>query len=73
MNDIAQWLGYGVMVAGGAIIIAAALFFAALACVTFSNKMAKALRAGWDLKTLRDHMRHLEAEGKVRKTTGVKL
>ncbi|MBM6442380.1 hypothetical protein JQF37_01900 [Pseudomonas sp. MIL9] len=72
MNDIAQWLGYGVMVAGGALIIAAVLFFTALACVTFSNKMAKALRAGWDLKTLRDHMRQLETEGKVSKKTGVK-
>lgn len=72
MNNIAQWLGYGVMVAGGALIIAAILFFTALACVTFSNKMAKAVRAGWDLKTLRDHMRLLEAEGKVSKKTGVK-
>lgn len=72
LNDVAQWLGYGSMLVGAVALFAAMLFFAALACVTFSNKTAQALRAGWDLRTLRDHMRRLEAEGKVSKRTGVK-
>lgn len=67
IDSIALWLGYGVMTIGGAILVVAALFFVALACANFSNVIGRNLRAGWDLSTLRDQMRQLEAEGKVKR------
>lgn len=72
MNDVAQWIGYGIMVCAAVGIVAITLFVLSYACVTISNKWIKAMMRSYDLNTLRKTMRQLESEGKVKKTTGVK-
>lgn len=72
MNEIAQWIGYGVMVFSAVGVLALILFVLSYACVTIVNKWIKAMMRAYDLNTLRKTMRQLEAEGKVSKTTGVR-
>ncbi|TLG88742.1 hypothetical protein FEM54_25125, partial [Pseudomonas edaphica] len=72
MNEIAQWIGYGVMVCAAVGIVALILFALSYACVTIVNKWIKAMMRAYDLNTLRKTMRQLEAEGKVSKTRGVR-
>ena len=72
IDSIALWLGYGVMMVGGGLLVAAMLLAVSLALSAKVNLIGKYLRFHWDLKTLRTTMRQLEAEGKVSKTTGVK-
>ena len=72
LDSIALWLGYGSMIVGGLLIIAAMLFVAGCALAAIANKSLRALIRIYDLKTLRKTMRQLEAEGKVSKSTGVK-
>ncbi|WP_395605264.1 hypothetical protein [Pseudomonas sp. B16120] len=72
MNEIAQWIGYGVMVCSAVGFLALILFVLSYACVTIVNKWIKAMMRAYDLGTLRKTMRQLEAEGKVSKSTGVK-
>ena len=72
LDAIALWLGYGSMIIGGLLIIAAMLFVAGCALAAIANKSLRALIRIYDLKTLRKTMRQLEAEGKVSKSTGVK-
>jgi len=71
MNAIALWLGYGSMIVGGALLIAAVLFVVGCALAAVANKSLRALIRIYDLKTLRATMRQLEADGKVSKKTGV--
>lgn len=72
MNEVAQWLGYGVMLAGGATLVLAMLVVAGLAINAKIGLIGKYLKYNHDLKTLRETMRQLEADGKVSKKTGVK-
>lgn len=72
MNAIALWLGYGVMLVGGGLLVAAMLLAISLVLSAKVNLIGKYLRFHWDLKTLRKTMRQLEEEGKVSKSTGVK-
>ena len=72
LESIALWLGYGVMLVGGALLVAAMLLAISLVLSAKVSLIGKYLRFYWDLKTLRTTMRQLEAEGKVSKTTGVK-
>lgn len=72
MNEIAQWLGYGVMVCTAVGLLAVILFVLSYSCIVIVNKWIKAMMRAYDLNTLRKTMRQLEAEGKVRKTTGVR-
>ncbi|VVP61766.1 hypothetical protein PS870_06440 [Pseudomonas fluorescens] len=72
MNQIAQWIGYGVMVCTAVGVVAAALFVLAFACVRIANKWLYAMARSYDLNTLRKTMRQLEIEGKVRKTARVR-
>ena len=72
LNSIALWLGYGVMLVGGALLVAAMFLAISLVLSAKINLIGKYLRFHWDLKTLRNTMRTLEAEGKVSKKTGVK-
>lgn len=67
MNDIAQWIGYGVMVCAGAGLLALILFILSYICVRSVNKWIKAMLYAYDLNTLRKTMRQLESEGKVRR------
>lgn len=69
---IALWLGYGVMLVGGALIVLLMLIAIALVLNAKINLLGKYLSFCWDLKTLRSTMRQLEAEGKVSKKPGVK-
>ena len=71
LESIALWLGYSVMLVGGALLVAAMLLAISLVLSAKVNLIGKYLRFYWDLKTLRTTMRQLEAEGKVSKTTGV--
>ncbi|KFF43677.1 hypothetical protein JH25_07795 [Pseudomonas sp. BRG-100] len=71
MNEIAQWIGYGVMICSAVGVLALVLFVLSYACVTIVNKWIKAMMRAYDLNTLRKTMRQLEAEGKVSKKTGV--
>lgn len=71
IHQIALWLGYGSMLVGGALIIAAMLFVTGCAIAAIANKNLRALIRIYDLKTLRATMRQLESEGKVSKKTGV--
>jgi len=71
-DSIALWLGYGVMVVGGGLLVAVMLLAISLALSAKVNLIGKYLRFYWDLKTLRTTMRQLEAEGKVSKSTGGK-
>lgn len=70
--SIALWLGCGVMMVGGALVVAAMLLAISLVLSAKVDLIGKYLRFYWDLKTLRATMRQLEAEGKVSKKTGVK-
>lgn len=72
IDSIALWLGYCVMMVGGALAVAAMLLVSSLVLSAKVNLIGKYLRFHWDLKTLRTTMRQLEAEGKVSKKTGVK-
>ncbi|AZE67743.1 hypothetical protein ACAW49_03060 [Pseudomonas sp. Env-44] len=72
LDSIALWLGYGVMMVGGALLVVAILLAISLVLSAKVDLIGKYLRFYWDLKTLRATMRQLEAEGKVSKTTGVK-
>ena len=72
LDSIALWLGYGVMLVGGALLVVAMLLAISLVLSVKVNLIGKYLRFYWDLKTLRTTMRQLEAEGKVSKKTGVK-
>ncbi len=71
IDSIALWLGYGVMMVGGGLLVAAMLLAVSLVLSAKVNLIGKYLRFHWDLKTLRTTMRQLEAEGKVSKKTGV--
>lgn len=71
MNSIALWLGYGVMLVGGALLVAAMLLAISLVLSAKVDLIGKYLQFHWDLKTLRTTMRQLEAEGKVSKKTEV--
>ena len=72
MNEIAQLIGYGVMVCSATGVLALTLFVLSYVCVTIVNKWIKTMMRAYDLGTLRKTMRQLEAEGKVSKKTGVK-
>ena len=72
MNEIAQWIGYGVMVCSAVGVAALILFVLSYVCVTIVNKWIKAMMRAYDLNTLRQTMRKLEAEGKVSKESGVR-
>jgi hypothetical protein len=72
MNEIAQWIGYGVMVCSAVGVVALILFVLSYVCVTIVNKWIKAMMRAYDLNTLRQTMRKLEAEGKVSKKSGVR-
>ena len=72
LDSIALWLGYGVMLVGGALLVAAMLLAISLVLSAKVNLIGTYLRFHWDLKTLRNTMRTLEAGGKVSKKTGVK-
>ncbi|WP_095110405.1 hypothetical protein [Pseudomonas sp. Irchel 3E20] len=72
MNEIAQLIGYGVMVCSAVGVLALTLFVLSYVCVTIVNKWIKTMMRAYDLGTLRKTMRQLEAEGKVSKKTGVK-
>jgi len=71
MNEIAQWIGYGVMVACGGILVVLALilvYFALIGAIGGSMRGMKiVLERAYDLNTLRKTMRQLEAEGKVKR------
>ena len=71
LDSIALWLGYGSMIVGGLLLIAAMLFVGGTALAVIANKGLSALIRVYDLKTLRATMRQLEVEGKVNKRTGV--
>ncbi|MGY2438577.1 hypothetical protein [Pseudomonas sp. SDO52101_S400] len=70
LDTIALWLGYAVMLVGGALLVAAMLLAISLVLSAKVNLIGKYLRFHWDLKTLRKTMRQLEAEGKVSKRRG---
>lgn len=72
IDAIALWLGYGVMLVGGALALLLMLIVVALVLNAKINLLGKYLRFHWDLKTLREAMRQLEAEGKVSKKSEVK-
>ena len=72
MNEIAQLIGYGVMVCSAVGVLALTLFVLSYVCVTIVNKWIKTMMRAYDLGTLRKTMRQLEAEGKVSKKAGVK-
>ena len=74
IDSIALWLGFGVMLVGGALTLLLMLMLIAIALVLNAkiNLLGKYLRFHWDLKTLRSTMRQLEAEGRVSKKSGVK-
>ena len=72
IDSIALWLGYGVMLVGGALTLLLMLIAIALVLNAKINLLGKYLRFHWDLRTLRSTMRQLEAEGKVSKKSGVK-
>ena len=72
IDSIALWLGFGVMLVGGALMLLLMLIATALALNAKINLLGKYLRFLWDLNTLRSTMRQLEAEGKVSKKSGVK-
>ncbi|MFV3402818.1 hypothetical protein ACNFIC_02535 [Pseudomonas sp. NY15463] len=72
MNEIALWLGYGVMACAGMALLALLLFALAYTCVVIVNRWIKAMMRAYDLNILRQTMRQLEAEGKVSKKTGVR-
>ena len=67
MNEIAQLIGYGVMVCTAVGIVALVLFVLSHVCVKIVNKWIKAMMRAYDLNTLRKTMRQLESEGKVRR------
>ena len=71
LDTIALWLGYGSMIVGGVVLIAAMLFVVCCALAAHANNSLRALIRIYDLKILRATMRQLEAEGKVSKKTGV--
>ena len=71
LDTIALWLGYGSMIVGGLVLIAAMLFVVGCALAALANNSLRALIRIYDLKILRATMRQLEAEGKVSKKTGV--
>ena len=72
IDSIALWLGYGVMLAGGALMVLLMLIVVALVLNAKINLLGKYLRFLWDLNTLRSTMRQLEAEGKVIRKSEVK-
>ncbi|MGP5476890.1 hypothetical protein [Pseudomonas helleri] len=72
LDSIALWLGYGVMLVGGAVLVLSLLIVAALLLNSKIKLLGNYLQFYWDLKTLRATMRQLEAEGKVSKKAGVK-
>ncbi|MGO2450900.1 hypothetical protein [Pseudomonas taetrolens] len=72
IDSIALWLGFGVMLVGGALTLLLMLIAIALVLNAKINLLGKYLRFHWDLKTLRSTMRQLEAEGRVSKKSGVK-
>lgn len=69
IDSIALWLGYGVMLAGGATLVLGILVVAGLAINAKIGLIGKYLKFHHDLKTLRATMRQLEEEGKL---SGVK-
>ena len=71
LDSIALWLGYGVMMVGGALLVVAIPLAISLVLSAKVDLIGKYLRFYWDLKTLRATMRQLEAEGKVSRKTGV--
>ena len=71
LDSIALWLGRGVMLVGGAVVVLALLIVAALLLNSKIKLLGKYLQFYWDLKTLRATMRQLEAEGKMSKKVGV--
>ena len=72
MNELAQWIGYGVMVCSAVGVLALILFVLSYVCVRIVNKWVQAMMRSYDLNTLRKTMRQLEAEGKVSKKLGVR-
>lgn len=67
MNEIAQWLGYGVMVCAAVGVLAVILFVLSYSCFVIVSKWVKEMMRAYDLNTLRKTMRQLEAEGKVKR------
>lgn len=67
MDEIAMWLGYGVMVLGGLLVV----LLAAVLCSALINEkigsLYKSLQFHYDLKVLQETLRHLRAEGKIRR------
>lgn len=69
LDSIALWLGYGVMIAAGAVMVLLMLVVAGLAISAKIRLIGKYLKYSHDLKTLRATMAHLEAKGKVSSRT----
>jgi hypothetical protein len=67
VNEIAQWLGYGVMVCAAVGVLAVILFVLSYSCFVIVSKWVKEMMRAYDLNTLRKTMRQLEAEGKVKR------
>lgn len=67
LDQIALWLGYGVMLAGGLALLGGFLLVIGIALTVIANKSLKSLLRVYDMKTLCATMRQLESEGKVSK------
>lgn len=66
MDQVAMWIGYGVMVSITAIVIASVVFLSGLVVVVVGNRTMKTMIKIYGLGTLKRHMRNLEAEGKIK-------
>lgn len=66
MDQIAMWVGYGVMVSITAIAIAVVVFLSGLLVVVTGNRTMKTMIKIYGLRTLQAHMRRLEEEGKMK-------
>ncbi|WP_341519850.1 hypothetical protein AABC73_14965 [Pseudomonas sp. G.S.17] len=71
ITEIAQWLGYGVMLCAGLGVVAVMLIaMGCMASIAYAF-MGKELREAFDTAVLRKTMRQLEADGKVSKKSEV--
>lgn len=67
MDEIAMWLGYGVMVLGGLIVVLLAIAFCSALICEKTGSLYKSLHFQYDLKVLQETLRQLRAEGKIRR------
>ncbi len=66
MNEIAMWLGYGVMALGGLFVVLLAIGLCSALINEKIRSLYKSLQFHHDLKVLQDALRQLRADGKVR-------